>query len=102
MINDIFGGLPELLVAGAVEGKTSFYFSLGDIKKTVTILPDGCTVEEGKAVEKADCVCKTSEEFFLRIWNEDYRPGLKDFLSGAIKSNDPDKLRVFLKCFGKE
>ncbi|WP_205749294.1 hypothetical protein [Desulfopila sp. IMCC35008] len=102
MIDDIFKGLPDLFVAGAVDEKVSFYFSLEGVKKTVTVDPDGTTVEDGKAVDNADCVCKTSPEFFLRIWNDGYRPGLKDFLTGSIKSNDPDKLRVFLKCFGKD
>lgn len=102
MIDDIFKGLPDSFVAGAVDEKVSFYFSLEGVKKTVTVDPAGLTVEDGKAVDNADCVCKTSPEFFLRIWNEGYRPGLKDFLTGSIKSNDPDKLRVFLKCFGKD
>lgn len=101
MIDEIFSKMPEAFVAGVVKAPTSFYFSLGDTKKTVTIEPASCTVEDGKTVDAADCVCKTSEDFFLRIWNEDYRPGLKDFLTGTIKSNDPDKLKLFLACFGK-
>jgi putative sterol carrier protein len=102
MIEDIFKGLPDLFVAGAVDRKVSFYFTLEGVKKTVTIDSDGCSVEDGKTVDNADCVCKTSQDFFLRIWNEGYRPGLKDFLTGSIKSNDPDKLRIFLKGFGKD
>jgi len=53
-------------------------------------------------VESAQCVCKTSPEFFLKIWDEGYRPGLKDFLSGTIKSNNPNELKTFLAAFGKE
>ena len=101
MLEDIFSGLSASFVAGTVAAPVSFYFTLGDIKKTVHIRPDTCRVESGRTVDNADCVCKTSPEFFLRIWQEGYRPGMKDFLSGTIKSNDPGLLQVFLRCFGK-
>lgn len=101
MIEQIFNSLPESFVAGVVNTPTSYYFSLGDSKKTVFVSADGCRVEDGRAVEKADCVCKTSEEFFLKIWQEAYRPGMGDFLSGTIKSNNPGSLQLFLKAFGK-
>jgi putative sterol carrier protein len=102
MIENIFRQLPDSLVAAAAARPVSYYFSLGDCRKTVVISPVGCTVADGKTVENADCVCKTSPEFFLRIWEEGYRPGMKDFLTGTIKSNDPGALQHFLKCFGKE
>lgn len=102
MINEIFAKLPQSFVAGMADGQVSFYFSMGETKKTVVVDKESCTVSDGKTVDSADCVCKTSPEFFLKIWNEDYRPGMKDFLSGTIKSNDPNKLQLFLKSFGKE
>jgi len=98
---EIFAHLPETFIAGAVKTQMSFYFSLGDLKKTVRISSDACSVEDGRTLENADCVCKTSPEFFLRIWKEGYRPGMKDFLSGVIKSNNPGALKEFLRCFGK-
>lgn len=102
MIETIFQEMPDQFVAGSLSDPLSFYFSMGGSKKTVQLSADGCVVTDGKAVDNADCVCKTSEEFFVKIWQEGYRPGMKDFLSGTIKSNDPGKLQVFLKCFGKE
>ena len=101
MIEQIFATLPESFVAGVVTTPTSYYFSLDDSKKTVFVAADHCRVEEGRTVDNADCVCKTSEEFFLKIWQEDYRPGMGDFLSGRIKSNNPESLKIFLKAFGK-
>jgi hypothetical protein len=101
MIEKIFADLPGLFQAENVSGPVSYYFSLGDVKKTVQISPSGCTVEDGNTVENADCVCKTSADFFVRIWQDGYRPGLKDFMSGTIKSNKPDELKTFLKAFGK-
>lgn len=102
MLETIFASLPEHFTAAQLSGPMSFYFSLGDYKKTVQLSAAGCLVTEGKAVDNADCVCKTSPEFFLKIWQDGYRPGMKDFLSGTIKSNNPSALQVFLKCFGKE
>ncbi len=102
MVESIFAQLPGLYMPEKIPAPLTFYFSLGDIKKTVRLGGEHCLVEDGKTVENADCVCKTSPEFFERIWNDGYRPGLKDFMSGTIKSNDPDKLKTFLAAFGKQ
>ena len=102
MIETIFSGLEESYSSGVIDAETSFYFSIDDIKKTVVLTPDSCRVEEGKTIEEVDCVCKTSSDFFLKIWNEGYRPGMGDFMSGKIKSNNPLTLKDFLAAFGKE
>lgn len=102
MVEKIFSELSQLFNPESLQNPVSFYFSLGEIKKTVQLYPDRCVVEDGKTVESADCVCKTSPDFFLKIWEEGYRPGLKDFLSGTIKSNNPNELKTFLNAFGKE
>ena len=102
MLEQLFTRLPELFIPDSIKAPMSFYFSLGDLKKTVLLTPGACTVEEGKTVTEADCVCKTSKDFFLKIWDDGYRPGMKDFFSGTIKSNNPSALRSFLISFGKE
>ncbi len=101
MVEDIFASLNDSFVEGAVAKPITFYFSLGDTKKTVQLCPESFTLSDGKVVDNADCVCKTSPEFFVKIWEEDYRPGMKDFLSGTIKSNNPNALQDFLRGFGK-
>ena len=101
MIETIFSGLEGSYSSGVIDEETSFYFSIDDIKKTVVLTPDACRVEDGKTVEEVDCVCKTSSDFFLRIWNDGYRPGMSDFLGGKIKSNNPLTLKDFLAAFGK-
>lgn len=101
MLAEIFDTLSASYVNGVVTGPMSFYFTLGDTKKTVQLMPDSCRVENGKTIDNADCVCKTSPEFFLQIWQDGYRPGMKDFLGGTIKSNNPGALQIFLRCFGK-
>ena len=102
MIETIFSGLEDSYSSGVIDAETSFYFSIDDIKKTVVLTPDSCRVEEGKTIEEVDCVCKTSSDFFLKIWNDGYRPGMGDFMSGKIKSNNPLTLKDFLAAFGKD
>jgi putative sterol carrier protein len=101
MVDDIFAKLPESFVPGVLTQPKSFYFSLGDIKKTVQLTSDSCQVSDGKTIDNADCVCKTSPDFFLKIWQDGYRPGMKDFMTGVIKSNNPSALQEFLRSFGK-
>ena len=101
MLAEIFAGLPAAFVAGTVTEPATYYFTLGEMKRTVRLAADSCRVEEGRTLANADCVCKTSPEFFLKIWQDGYRPGMKDFLAGTIKSNNPGALQTFLRCFGK-
>jgi len=91
--------MPEKFKPGKVDEKTVYYFSIDDTKKTLTLEPDSCSVVDGKAVDNADCVCKTTEEFFLKVWNEGYTPGFSDFMTGKIKSNNPDALKKFIDSF---
>ena len=102
MIETIFSGLEDSYSSGVIDAETSFYFSIDDIKKTVVLTPDACRVENGKTIEEVDCVCKTGSDFFLKIWNDGYRPGMGDFMSGKIKSNNPLTLKDFLAAFGKD
>jgi putative sterol carrier protein len=101
MIEEIFAKLPESFVAQTISQPKTYYFTLGDIKKTVVLTRESCQVTNGKTIDNADCVCKTSAEFFLRIWQDNYRPGMKDFMMGTIKSNNPPALQDFLRSFGK-
>lgn len=101
MQNEIFTTMQESYRKGVFTIPTTFYFSVDDIKKTVTLDGEGCKIEEGKTVADADCICKTSSEMFSRIWNYGYRPGIMDFMGGAIKSNAPQLLQQLLVAFGK-
>lgn len=101
MVEGIFADLEAQFQANKVAQQKVYYFSIDALKKTVTLGPTGVRVEDGKTVEAADCVCKTSAEFFLKVWREGYRPGMQDFMTGAIKSNDPFALQEFLAAFGK-
>ena len=91
MIENIFASLPDLFVAQSTKAAGSYYFSLEDIKKTVKLTPERCLVEDGRTVEDADCVCKTSKELFEKQFMQPQK----------IKSNDPAALQRFLTSFGK-
>ena len=101
MQKDIFSTMQQQYQKGVFTVPTTFYFSIDDTRKTVKLDADGCSVEDGKTLEEADCVCKTSWEMFSSIWNDGYRPGIMDFMGGAIKSNDPQLLQQLLTAFGK-
>ncbi|MDH5541757.1 MAG: hypothetical protein OEY64_02215 [Nitrospinota bacterium] len=96
---EVFDKLGDNFHAGVIKETRTYYFHIGDVMRTVTVKPDSFIVEKGKTIEKADCVGKTSEEFFMKIWNEGYMPQLKDLISGAIKSNNPSALKEFLEAF---
>ena len=101
-IAEVFAQLPRLYKLGKkAEIRRVFYFSLGEDEKwTVTLDPDQCRVQPGKAAE-ADCVVKTSPQMFLNVWNGRHTPSPMDFLTGAIQSNDPMMLKEFAAAFGK-
>lgn len=91
----------ETFRKGVFDKETVYYFTMGDMRKTVRVNGERCQVEDGKTVEEADCVCKTSTEFFRKVWEDGYKPGVMDFMSGAIKSNAPHLLQQFMAAFGK-
>jgi len=99
----LFGELEGKFRAGELEKAVSYYFSLGsdDLGKwTVRVDGSTCEVRPGKPEGgQADCVLKTSPEFFARIVREAYVPSPADFVSGAIKSNDVALLMTFQKVF---
>ena len=101
MLEDIFSSMRGQYQKGVFTTPTKFYFSIDDIKRTVTLDAECCSVVNGKSVEEADCVCKTSREMFSKIWNDGYRPGIMDFMGGAIKSNAPQLLQQLLTAFCK-
>jgi putative sterol carrier protein len=99
-IGSIFEGLAGRYRKGAFQKPTTFYFSLDDDEKwTVSFTPDGCSVTEGKPATDADCFVKASKQMFLDVWNGTYTPGLKDFMMGTIKSNNPMLLKDFVAAF---
>lgn len=97
-----FADLPSRFSPNGGERPLSFYFVLDDgyrARWTVTTDPMRCRVQEGKHVDRADCVLKTSPQILLRILRDGYVPPTAAFLSGQIKTNDPDSLREFQRLF---
>jgi len=84
--------------------RMSFYFTLGELadrKWSVIVDGEECRIEQGKPEGgRADCVVKTSPNMFKKIVREGYVPSMDEFMSGDIKTNDPEKLRDFQNFFG--
>jgi putative sterol carrier protein len=99
-VSKIFESLPKYFQKGTVKTERSFYFSLGDDEKwSVVLTPEKCDVKAGKT-DDADCFFKASVETFLEVWSGKKTPGLGDFMSGTIKSNNPMLLKEFVAAFG--
>ncbi len=101
-IRAVFADLEKRFQKGALDRNVSFYFSLGDKpgeKWTIIAGPDKCEVKEGKAIENASCVLKTSGDFFIKMVRDGYTPGVMDFTMGRVKSNDPMLLQELKKAF---
>ena len=62
---------------------------------------DRCVVKAGKPTEDADCFFKSSKQMFLDVWNGKHTPGMTDFMTGKIKSNNPLLLKEFVSAFRK-
>jgi long-chain acyl-CoA synthetase len=99
----LFRDLESKFQQNAVEQPVSFYFTLGtepEAKWYCVASPDRVSIVNGKPPDgTADCVLKTNAELFTRIVREAYVPGLDEFMSGAIKSNDVSLLATFQKVF---
>lgn len=101
-VGKVFESLPQMFQKGNVKTPRTFYFSLGDNEKwTVALGTDKCEVKAGKPAEDADCFFKATTEMFLDVWNGRHTPSAKDFLTGAIKSNNPLLLKDFIAAFRK-
>jgi long-chain acyl-CoA synthetase len=99
----LFAELESKFKPGVVPKPLSFYFTLGGdplAKWTVKVDASSCEIRPGKPEgTAADCVLKTSPEIFAKIVREAYTPGVAEFLSGAVKSNDVELLLTFQRVF---
>jgi putative sterol carrier protein len=87
-VQKIFQLMPSRFVRGKATKKSVYYFSIGDFRCTVTIEPDGVTVEPNKKVDNADVVLKTSPELFEKMVVDGKLPSAVDIARGKIKTND--------------
>jgi hypothetical protein len=98
-IPKIFDAMPGRYRKGKVDKPSSFYFSIGDHKYTVKIDADACTVENGKTVDAADIVLKTTPEIFEKLVLKGKLPGPIDIARGKIKTNDVKGLSQLKELF---
>lgn len=98
-IQRIFDELPGRLRPEAVSGTRTYYFSVGSHKFTVRVSKDGCSVEPGQTVDRADVVLKTTPELFEKMVIRGKLPGPMDIAMGRVKTNDPLALKKLRESF---
>ncbi|WP_328746383.1 hypothetical protein [Geomonas anaerohicana] len=101
MIETMISEMEAAFCKGVFDKDTVFRFNLEQETITIAVGPDGYRVVRGATPEAVDCECSTSAEMFRKIWYDGYRPGLMDFLGGAIRCDNPFLLPGFLKAFGR-
>lgn len=104
-LEPLFTQLTDEFEPGTANGtEISYYFTLGDVSdRKWSVIVDGeqCRIRQGKPEGgRADCVVKTSPAMFRKIVREGYVPSVDEFVSGDIKTNDPEALREFQHFFG--
>lgn len=101
MIETMIAEMESSFSEGVFTESTSFRFILEGTAVTLIIDGESCKVERDSALTTVDCYCKTSADMFRKIWYDGYRPGIMDFLGGAIKCDNPLLLPQFLRAFGR-
>lgn len=95
-------GLKGRFKPGSFDETVTYYLSLGEDeseKWTLTVTPSGAHLTPGK-IEVADCVLKTSADSFIALLNGGWKPDVKDFITGKIKTSDVLLLRRLQEAFG--
>ncbi len=102
-IAKVMRGLQKKFDPKQVKKDFTLYVSLGEAdaeKYTIWVTAKKAEFKPGKHLEKADCVLKTDPELFEKIATTDYTPGMMEFMSGKIKTNDVELLKQFRAIFG--
>jgi hypothetical protein len=66
----------------------------------VALGKDACVVTAASRMGRG-LLLQASEQMFLDVWNGRHTPVARDFLTGAIKSNNPLLLKEFVAAFRK-
>lgn len=98
-IPQLFAAMPSHYRAGRIDRAMSYYFSIGDHKYTVKVDATTCVVEEGKTIENANCVLKTTPELFEKMVIHGKMPGPIDIARGKVKTNDVGALTKLRDLF---
>lgn len=102
-MSDVRASLQGLIARyrpGVLDRPRTYYFSIGDFKYTLRCTPDACALEEGKTVDQADCILKTTPELFEQLVFKGKRPGAWDIARGRFKTNDVAALTQLKDLFG--
>jgi hypothetical protein len=99
-VKEVFDQLKENFRPGQVNRDTVFNFILDEELWTVSLGREGCTVEENRNSQFADCTLQMPKDIFLGSFNGSYKPSMMDLFSGKIKIDRPEMLFAFKEIFG--
>ncbi|MCK6506492.1 AMP-binding protein [Myxococcota bacterium] len=83
-----------------VERPVTWYFSLGELRYTVSVDAMACKVSDGRPSGSADCVVKCSADMLVKMVEKAYIPEPAEFIDGTIKTSDIPLLIEFSRVFG--
>ncbi len=102
-LKTVFEEMQKRFKPNVLDKDQTVYFKFGEgdgMKWTMWVGPSKCEIKEGKLVENADNVLKTSAELFAKIVQGKHKPGKMDFMMGRISAKDPFALEGLFKAFG--
>lgn len=98
-IKRIFDEMPGRYIKGSADKAINYYFSIGDSKFTVKVDPEQVVVDQGKTLDNADVILKTTPELFVKMVIKGKMPGALDIARGKVKTNDPGGLQKLKTMF---
>ena len=103
-VTPLFEHLESRFSPDHVKSPITWYFSLGegaDDKWTLSVTGEAVRFYPGKPQggAQADCVLKTDVRTFERMVREGYVPSMAEFMSGKVKTNNPQHLFSFKSIF---
>ncbi len=98
-IKRIFDEMPGRYIKGSADKAINYYFSIGDSKFTVKVDPEQVVVDQGKTIDNADVILKTTPELFVKMVIKGKMPGALDIARGKVKTNDPGGLQKLKTMF---
>jgi hypothetical protein len=95
----LFGILGQRFRPGRATKTIVYHFCIDDRDWTLIVSSEAFEVLDGKP-PAPDCYLKTTSEILIGTVRGEYTPSFSDFLSGKIRSNNPQVLLTLKSVFG--
>ena len=99
--DSLFGILGQKFRAGKTTKTIVYHFCIDDRDWTLVVSSEAFQVLDGKPATP-DCYLKTTSEIIIGTVRGEYKLSFADFLSGKIRSNNPQLLLTLREVFSGE